>query len=424
MDAYLPRLQDAVLTHRLEASGAVLVEGPKWCGKTRMSLRQARSVIYLQDPDMRQRYLAMAQTQMSTLLEGDVPRLLDEWQEIPELWDAVRFAVDRRQTQGQFILTGSATPPDFSRIRHSGAGRIARLRLRPMSLFESGDSDGSVSLGALFDGERVSPSIDSAGVDELAFLCVRGGWPSAVTAKRERVALSQADFYLEAVVEAGISDGDGVRRDPDLARAILRSYARGLSSQMRETTLFEDLEASGFARSHTTVRAYLKALRDIFVLDDLIAWNPNLRSKTAIRTAPTRHFADPSIACAALELGVGDLVGDPNTFGLIFEDLCVRDLRVYVDALRGGVYHYRDRSGLECDAVVRLHDGRYGLVEVKLGGPDRVAEGERTLLRLKAKIDAATTGEPAFMMVLTGTNTGCYTLESGVHVVPVQKLGV
>lgn len=417
MKQYLPRIYDDVLTQRLEAKGAVLVEGAKWTGKTTTSLRQSRSVLYMQDPDTRSQNILLADLHPSELLKGDTPRLIDEWQIAPKLWDAVRFEVDRRDEFGQFILTGSAVPASMDEMLHTGTGRISRMRMRTMSLFESGDSTGAVSLQGLFAGGELPVSTSGSTIEKTAFLTCRGGWPKAI-GQPERVALQQAFDYVDAVVQTDISRVDGVERDQYRALALMRSYARMVSSQAATESIEEDLKQSD-SMSINTVRSYLQALRKIFVIEDMPAWNPNLRSKVAVRTSPTRHFVDPSIATASLGLGPADLIADLNTFGLLFESLCVRDLRAYADALGGSVYHYRDKSNLECDAVIHLRNGSYGLIEVKLGGDGPIEDGAKTLLSLKEKIDTGRMKAPSFAMVITGATPYSYTRDDGVHVVPI-----
>lgn len=422
MREYLPRIYDPLLKKRVRAKGAVLVEGAKWCGKTTTCERLAESAIYLQDPSTKAQNIRLAEIAPLELLRGATPRLIDEWQLAPQLWDAVRFKVDHREEFGQFILTGSAVPPDPKKMSHTGTGRIARMKMRPMSLYESGDSTGAVSLSALFAGEQVPIARSECSLEHMAFLLCRGGWPRAVGLDDES-ALLQAPDCLDGVINSDVSRVDEKERNPRVARALLRSYARFSASQGKVTEMLADVNAQGVQASESTVRDYIRALEQIFVLEDLLAWNPNLRSKTAVRTAPTRHFVDPSIAAAALALGPGDLMADLNTFGLLFETMCLRDLRVYADALGGEVYHYRDRSGLEADAVIHLHNGAYGLVEVKLGGESLVDEGAKSLLSLRNKIDVSTTGSPSFLMVLTAVGDYSYYREDGVFVVPLAVLG-
>lgn len=422
MKKYLPRVYDDVLKWRLESKGAILVEGPKWCGKTTTAEQSAKSIVYMQDPKSKEQNLRLAQLDPSRLLEGDAPRLVDEWQVAPCLWDAVRYEVDRRDGFGQFILTGSSVPADLGKVDHSGTGRIARMRMRPMALQESGDSSGEVSLARLFEGEEMPIAKANGSLEDLAFLTCRGGWPKAVGCS-ERVALQQAFDYVDAVAEVDISRVDGVSRNGHYAKILLRSYARMISSQGALTSLQADMREAGVGLGEAAVSEYVEALRKLFVVEDLAAWNPNLRSKTAIRTSPTRHFADPSIATAALGASPSELMDDLRTFGLIFESLCVRDLRAYSAALDGEVFHYRDKTGLECDAVVRLRNGRYGLVEVKLGGDSLINEGAASLRKLAGRIDTGKMRSPSFLMVLTGTGEYSYPREDGVLVVPVRTLG-
>ncbi|MDR1185476.1 MAG: DUF4143 domain-containing protein [Coriobacteriales bacterium] len=420
MQKYFPRVYDEVLAKRLEAKGAVLIEGPKWCGKTTTALQQAKSVLYMQDPERKSQNLLLADIRPSELLKGDTPRLIDEWQLAVKLWDAVRFEVDNRNEFNQFILTGSSVPPNLSEVSHTGTGRIARLRMRPMSLWESEDSTGEVSLSALFAGNEMPIATTGATLEQAAFLTCRGGWPASV-GQKERVALQQAFDYLDAVIDTDISRVDEIGRDRYKARALMRSYARMTASQASVESIEQDLKGSD-SMSRNTVQSYLKALRMIFVIEDLPAWNPNLRSCTAIRTSPTRHFADPSIATSALGISPNDLIADLKTFGLLFESLVIRDLRVYADSLDGEVFHYRDKSGLECDAVLHLRGGSYGLIEVKLGGDALIDEGAKTLIALKDKIDFDKMRAPAFLMVLTASSAYSYTRPDGVAVAPITVL--
>lgn len=423
MKDYIPRIYDLVLKKRLSSKGAVLIEGPKWCGKTTTALQQSNSVKYMQDPTTRAQNIQLASIAPGILLEGETPLLIDEWQIAPALWDAVRFEVDKRGDFGQFILTGSAVPADLSEVYHSGTGRISRMKMRTMSLYESGESNGGVSLSDLFDSGSLPVVKAEDDLTELAFLTCRGGWPKAIE-QSDDVALRQAIDYVDAVATIDISRVDKTKRNSQIAYALLRSYARMVSSQGSYSSMREDLVKSGLSVSEKTFLEYIEALQQIFVVDDIPAWNPNLRSKTAIRTTPTRHFVDPSIGTAALGIGPNDLINDLNTFGLMFEDLCVRDLRVYADALDGEVCHYRDKSGLECDIVLRLRSGKYGLVEVKLGGESLIEEGAKNLLALSEKIDEKKMSKPSFLMILVGIGQFSYTRDDGVMVVPVRALGV
>jgi len=424
MKEYKKRIADQILADKLDAMGAVLIEGPKYCGKTTLACQQAGSILYMADSDTKAQNMAMAQTNIKRLLQGDTPRLIDEWQLAPQFWDAVRNEVDKREDDGQFILTGSAVPPKQEKIFHSGTGRMSWLKLRTMSLWESGDSTGDVSLGALF---KDSSSVDGSSkidIDSLAFLTCRGGWPKATMKKSQKAALIQAKEYFEAVYRFDISRVDDIERDPELTKRLMRSYARNQGSQASAGTLLADIKANeSDDLSENTIYAYIKALKKIFVIEDSLAWNPNLRSKTAIRTSDTRYYTDPSIATAALGLGPEDLINDLNTFGLFFETLCVRDLRVYADSLGGSVYHYRDKSNLECDAVVHLENGSYGLIEIKLGGEKLINEGAENLRTLAGKIDTTKMKHPSFLMVLTGVGEYAYKRpEDGVLVVPIGSL--
>lgn len=426
MKKYRPRIADQVLKDNLESSGLVLIEGTKWCGKTTTAERQSGSVIYLNDPSHRSTYMQLAQTSPSILLEGKTPRLVDEWQDVATLWDTARFEIDHRDNSvGQFIFTGSTVvkKEERDKIRHSGAGRASWMKMRPMSLFESGESDGSVSLGDLFLGEiREACAVQGIDIKELAYLICRGGWPASVD-MAETAALRQAYNYIDAIVNSDISQVDDVERDEVFTRRLLRSYARAQGTQATISTIYTDLVVNDDKTlKEDTISSYLNALRKLFVVEDSLAWNPNLRSKTAIRTSDTRYFVDPSIATAALGLGPNDLIEDMNTMGLMFETLCVRDLRVYAEALNGDVYHYRDKSGLECDAVIHLRNGAYGLVEIKIGGEKLIEEGIRSLQKLSDRIDTDKMKTPAFMMVLTGVGEYAYRDKSGVLVVPITAL--
>lgn len=422
MKTYYKRICDQILIDKLGAKGAVLIKGAKWCGKTTTAENIAKSVIYMEEPARKKQYLEMAEMNPAQLLQGEVPRLIDEWQLAPKLWDAVRFEVDRRDEFGQFILTGSAVPADFSEISHTGTGRITSLLMRPMSLYESGDSNGNVSLGDLFLKEQDVYGNDEHNLEDIAFLICRGGWPKSI-GKSIKVALAQAPDYYDAVVESDISRVDDITRDAERARRIMRAYARSVSSEATITSILQDVrtdEQDSF--SENTLRSYLSALRKIFVIEDNPAWNPNLRSKTAVRSSDTRYFVDPSVGTAALGAGPKDLINDLATMGLLFENLCVRDLRVYAEALNGKVYHYRDKSGLECDAVVHLKNGKYGLIEIKLGGDRLIEEGSQNLLKFRDRIDSEKMGEPAFMMVLCGVAPYAYKRNDGVLVVPIGCL--
>lgn len=422
MKEYTSRVCDEMLKFRLECIGAVLIEGPKYCGKTTTAAHLAESVLRMQDADLFQQNMAVAKIAPSRLLEGKTPRLIDEWQLSPRLWDAVRSEVDKRGEPGQFILTGSAVPANMSETLHTGTGRIARMRMRPMSLYESGESTGSVSLGTLFAGSSDVEGEAFIDYEQMAFLIARGGWP-ATLGRSERVALQHARDYFDAVVELDISRVDDVERNPAIAARLLRSYARVIGSQAKFSSIAQDISANdASAVSDKTVSSYLNALRKIFVLEESTAWTPNLRSKTAIRTTETRYFTDPSIGVAALGIGPKDLLNDMSAMGLFFENLAVRDLRIYADALDGKVEHFLDKNGMECDAIVHLRNGSYGLVEIKLGGDVFIEAGARSLEKLASKIDTTKMKEPAFKMVLTGMGRYAYRREDGILVVPIGCL--
>lgn len=423
MAKYRPRIADKMLSRRLMGVGAVLIQGPKWCGKTTTAEQQAKSIVYLDDPEYMEQNVELANLSPKKLLAGETPRLIDEWQLAPQLWDAARFEIDHRNEEGLFIFTGSAVPTDTNKIHHSGTGRFSWLTMRTMSLFESGESTGEVSLNDLFK----TPNLDifgtnSLNIDAIAWLICRGGWPRAATINKE-VALDMAYRYYEAVVNNDISRIDNVKRDAERTKRILRYIARNQCAPISINTICADIENNdASAANRQTITSYIDALKKIFVLEDSPAWNPNLRSKTAIRSSETRYFSDPSIGAAALGIGPNDLINDLNTMGLFFEAMCVRDLRVYADALDGAIYHYRDSNGLECDAVLHLRNGDYGLIEIKLGGEKKIEEGAQNLKLLASKIDTLKMKAPSFLMVLTGTSKYALRREDGVYVVPIGCL--
>ena len=420
---YKKRIADALLADKLDAMGAVLIEGPKACGKTTTAEQQANSILYMDDPDNMRQNLQLAETNIKRLLQGDTPRLIDEWQIAPQIWDAVRFETDHRKEDGLFMLTGSAVPADASKINHSGAGRFAFLTMRPMTLWESEESSGDVSLIELFSHPYKIDGENSLKMEDVAFAICRGGWPKSLNKKTKKAALRQVTEYFEAITRSDISRVDGVERDEYRAKRILRSYARLQGAMAGIPTIVEDMKTNGpESMSDETVVSYIKALKKIFVIEDMKAWNPNLRSKTAIRTSDTRYFVDPSLAIAALGLGPNDLLNDLETMGLFFETLCVRDLRVYAEANDGEVFHYRDKNGLECDAVVHLRNGDYGLIEIKLGGDTRIEEGAANLNALEKKIDTTKMKNPSFKMVLTAVGQYAYMRKDGVIVVPIGCL--
>lgn len=422
MRTYKFRIADDLLEARLRRKGAVLIEGPKWCGKTTTAEQHAASILYMADPQKRKQNLQAAKMNAGSILNGAVPRLIDEWQIAPTLWDSVRFEVDQRNEVGQFILTGSSVPPKSDEIYHSGTGRFAKLLMRPMSLFESGESSGSVKLQDLFQHSDSIEGESKIDITELAYLICRGGWPGALSLSRED-ALGQAFDYYDLVCDSDVSRVDDVARNAQRVRLLMRSYARHQGSMATVGTILSDMKANEASDlSDNTIYDYIKVLKKIFVIEDMPAWNPNLRSKTAIRTSDNRYFIDPSIATAALGIGPNDLIDDLETMGLFFETLAVRDLRVYADALDGQVYHYRDKSGLECDTVLHLRNGSYGLIEIKLGGDDLIESGAKSLKALSEAIDTTRMHQPSFMMVLTGIGDFPYRRDDDVWVVPIGCL--
>ena len=423
MARYKNRICDALLSRKLAGVGAVLLEGPKWCGKTTTCEQLAKSVLYMGDPETRDKNLQIAALDIGTLLEGAHPRLIDEWQEFPKFWDAIRYRVDHSDGFGRYILTGSAVPPDVTEITHSGTGRIVRLKMRPMSLWESCESSGSVSLAKLLAGESVPVlACKELKLLDVAYLVCRGGWPRAVEQGGD-MALDRAEEYYDATVNVDISKVDRVPRDPERVMRLMRSYARLQGTQSKLTAIKQDMsEHDSDTLDEDTVRSYVNALKKIFVVEDVSAWCPCLRSKVVVRTSDTRYFTDPSIVTAALGLGPGDLVRDPRSFGNFFETMAMRDLRCYAEACGGSVSHYLDANGLECDAVVHLRNGTFGLVEIKLGGEELIEKGAATLNSLASIVDDQKMKGPAFRMVLTAVGAYAYTRKDGVVVCPISAL--
>lgn len=422
MKRYKHRVADILLKRKLEGKGAVLVQGPKWCGKTTTAKQVAASLLDLGNSAELKKSLEVLQILPVKLLEGENPRLIDEWQTIPELWDMIRSEVDTRGEMGQFVLTGSSVPIEEDKRRHSGNGRYGWIDMRPMSLWESGESNGKISLSDLFEGKSFDPFEYSMDLETLAFLVCRGGWPQSTFMEGE-IALEQARDYYETIYKVDIHRVDKVRRSSERTRLLLRSYARNTGSSITFSKMCEDIKANDNASiTYETVSDYVEALKKLFVLEDMPAWNPNLRSKAAIQSSDVRYFVDPSIATSALSLGPKDLINDLRTFGLFFESMAVRDLRVYADALSGNLYHFRDSSGLECDAVLHRRNGEYGLIEIKLGGHDNIEKASDTLKRLRDKIDTDKMKAPSFLMVLIGVGQYAYRRQDGVFVVPIGCL--
>lgn len=422
MAKYKQRIADRIIERKIMGKGAVLIEGPKWCGKTTTAKQLAKSTLDLGDSSTLIQSKQMIELSPGTLLEGSTPRLIDEWQALPTIWDTIRSEVDRRGEPSQFILTGSSVLPNANETTHSGTGRFAYVKMRTMSLYESGESTGSVSLTDLFEGKPFGVMHNQIDMEELAFLTCRGGWPWATLIPRT-VALDQAFDYTDSVVQRDIIRVDNTNRNPERTRLLLRSYARNISQQVSYSTIRKDMLSNDSSTlSEDTVADYVKALKRLFVIEDLEAWNPNIRSKAAIRTTSTRHFVDPSIGTAILRLGPKDLLNDLQSFGLFFEDLVVRDLRVYAEALDGELYHYRDSNGLECDAVLHRHNGSYALLEVKIGGEERINEGAANLISLANTIDTDKMQKPSFMAVIIGVGNFAYQRKDGVYVIPIGCL--
>lgn len=421
MKEYKLRIADKILEKKLKGKGAVLIQGPKWCGKTTTAEQICKSILYMAKPEDKTQNLTLADISPSLLLEGETPRLIDEWQIAPKLWDAIRFEVDHRNLEGQFVLTGSAVPVSMDEVTHTGTGRFSWLTMRTMSLYESGESNGTISLSKLFEETNIT-GINELSLEDIAYLCCRGGWPRSTFMEKE-IALEQAFDYYDAIVNSDISRVDNINRNSERVKKLMKSYARNIGTQSSIDTIKKDIvENEAFSIDDDTIFSYISALKKIFVIEEAPAWNPNLRSKTAIRTADTKYFVDPSIAVAALGIGPNDLIKNLNTFGLIFESLCIRDLRVYAESINGNVYHYKDSSGLECDAVVHLRNGNYGLIEIKLGGDKLIDIGAENLKKLNQKIDTTKMNKPSFLMVLTAIGKYAYKREDGVCVVPIGCL--
>jgi uncharacterized protein len=428
MKEYLPRIADKELALRLESFGATLIVGPKWCGKTTTAEQQAKSILRMQDPDMKSAYIASAKVKPSLLLNGDKPRLLDEWQDAPELWDSVRTAVDKENKVGQYILTGSNSV-DSKKVMHSGIGRISRMKMYPMSLYESLESNGKVSLKELFNNPNYEiDGIESElSVEDLIFATCRGGWPSSLSKKNKETQLIVTADYLDGICETEISSVDGIRRDPAKTRILLRSYARNISTIAKNSTLISDINSKLENISNSTFDSYITALERLFIIEDIPAWCPAIRSASAIRCGYKREFVDPSIGVAALGVGPNYFETDLKTFGFFFENLCSRDLKIYSQALKGELSYYLDRYGLEADFVLHLKDGKYALIECKLGSQE-IEEGVSHLLKIKDLISKANETEkqcplrePDLMIVLTGGQMA-YRQNDGVYIIPIGCL--
>lgn len=418
---YIKRIVDEELENKLKITGAVLIKGPKWCGKTTSAKQIAKSVLEMQNPDLQENYLELASTRPSLLLEGEKPRLIDEWQLAPKLWNAVRYSVDNIGLPNQYILTGSATPVEDDSL-HSGVGRFSILKMKPLTLYESGDSNGNISLRDILDGKRNIDGIKTdLNYEKIAHVLCRGGWPNSLKLD-ENLSLEVAKNYIDVLVNSDISRVDGVTRNPNLARIILKSYARQISTIDSDKALFDDVKANYSDVSDKTIIDYIDTLKKLYIIEEIEAWSPNIRSKTAIRTSPKKSMIDPSLAVAVLGCSPKELMMDIKTYGLLFENLVNRDLSVYVNSIGGILKHYRDRYDLECDNVICFDNGKYALVETKLGG-NKIKEAEEHLNTLKKLImkNEPKLKEPEFMMIITGTDMA-YTTDSGVLVVPIGCL--
>jgi len=420
-NTYLPRLIEKPITESMKTNGCIVIEGPKWCGKSTTSERFAKSVIKLQKPATYKQYRILADIGDDNLLSGEKPILFDEWQKIPELWDYVRNYIDETSGKGLFILTGSAKPIE-DKERHSGIGRMKKIIMRTMSLWESNESSGEVSLRNLFDNTKNVSGKNRYQLKDIAHIICRGGFPSAVIEKDKDISLNYAKDYVNTLVSTDITSVDDIKRNPKRARAILKSYARNISTPAKMTTILKDVESNTDTQDIRTINSYIDAFSKLFVIDETESWTPKLRSKTAIRTTSTKHFVDPSIATAILDANPNDLIQDLNTFGLLFENLVIRDLKIYTQSLDGNVYNYRDKSGLEADAVIHLNDGRWGLIEIKLGGETLINEGALTLTKLKEVIDQDKMNKPAFLAIITATDSFAYKREDGIYVIPIACL--
>ena len=424
MNNYRKRVVDEILPLKLSSSAAVLVEGPKWCGKTTTCLQIAKSCVFMDEPTKRDQNIELASISPGKILSGDFPRLIDEWQIAPQIWDAIRFKADRESIIGGFMITGSAVPVDIDELKHSGTGRFSWVRMRPMSLWESGESSGAVSLAGLFGGEMISvEDAKSWALEQMAEIVCRGGWPQSLMMKG-RARFETAKNIVQAIVERDISRVDKIGRNTDRALKVMRSYARVQGTQASARVIKADIASNEMMSiDDDTIYSYINALRKLFVIEDSHAWCPNLRTKDSVRSSDTKYFVDPSSAVAALGVGPGELMNDLKTFGFMFETMAVRDLRVYADLLGGEVRHYHDKAGLECDAVIHLPNGEYALFEVKMGGQRLIDEGARTLNSLDCLIAGKKLRKPTFKMIITAVGEYAYVRkEDRIMVCPLSSL--
>lgn len=418
---YLNRIIENNIKKSMLTNGCVVIEGPKWCGKSTTAERFAKSVVKLQKPATFRQYKMLSDIGDDNLLYGEKPMLFDEWQKIPDLWDYIRNEIDETNGKGLFLLTGSAKPIEDKK-RHTGIGRIKKIFMRTMSLWESEESTGEVSLSELFNDLKKVSGKNPYKLNEIAYFTCRGGFPSSVTEIDKKTSLNYAKDYVKTLLSVDITDVDDIKRNPTRARAILKSYARNISTSAPMTIILKDIENNYEVEDIKTIYSYINAFNKLFVIEDTESWTPKLRSKTTIRTTNTRHFIDPSIATTLLDANPEDLINDLNTFGLIFENLVIRDLKIYSDMLDGSVYNYRDKDGLEADAVIHLNSGKWGLVEIKLGGERLINEAANNLIKLSKKIDLEKMNTPSFLAVITASDEFAYTREDGVHVIPIACL--
>jgi len=419
---YKKRLIERIINDKLKGVGAVVINGPKYCGKTTTALTIANSEIKIDENGMLATNIHLSEINPSLLLNGNTPRLIDEWQLAPLLWDEIRNEIDSRSFVGQFILTGSSTPIESDKITHSGAGRFSFVNMRTMSLYESLESSGEVSLETLFNNPTVIKGVNKLSLKDISYIMCRGGWPHSLDLDKN-VAISIVNDYVDAIVKSDINRADGIKKNPERVMRLMRSLARNQGTQVSDLTICKDIATNDVSSlSVETVNSYINALKKIFIIEDLRAWNPNLRSKISIRTSDTRYYVDPSIATSLLGIRPNDLINNLNTMGFLFETMAIRDLRIYAETLSGEVYHYRDKTDLECDAVIHLRNGKYGLIEIKLGGDTLIEQACKNLIRLKNKIDTNKMHEPSFLMVLVATGPYAYKRKDGIYVVPIGTL--
>ncbi len=419
MNKYMPRLVDEMLERKLKIYGAVCIEGCKWCGKSTTAKQHSKSVLELQNPVTFENNMAIAKTRPDILLQGEKPRLIDEWQDAPMIWDAIRYDVDNTGLKSQYILTGSANPRK-DKPRHTGTGRIVKLLMRPMSLYESNDSIGTVSLKELFEKDVDIKGVSKLRLEDIAFLCAKGGWPGGIDFHGED-SYTIAKDYLESIIKSDIKTVDGIERNENKTRLVIRSLSRNISTTANLSIIRQDTQTQEGDISEKTIADYIDALKNLYIIDNVEAWQPRIRSKTVIRTSEKREFVDPSIAMASLRVTDKDLIKDFKTFGLIFESLCIRDLKIYSQSIDGDVYYYRDKNGLECDAIVHLNNGKWGAIEIKIGSNEAIEEAANNLKAFQNTVDLEQMNKPSFLMVLTATEYA-YRRQDGVYVVPLGTL--